>query len=47
MIETMLDHFARQLPDIDPAETKEWIEDRMAEQEAEGSLTDDPLFTYD
>ncbi len=37
MIETMLDHFARQLPDIDPAETKEWIDSLDAVVAAQGT----------
>ena len=37
MIETMLDHFARQLPDIDPTETKEWIDSLDAVVAAQGT----------
>ena len=37
MIETMLDHFARQLPDIDPAGTKEWIDSLDAVVAAQGT----------
>ena len=37
MIEIMLDHFARQLPDIDPTETKEWIDSLDAVVAAQGT----------
>ena len=37
MIETMLDNFARQLPDIDPTETKEWIDSLDAVVAAQGT----------
>ena len=37
MMMTMLDHFARQLPDIDPTETKEWIDSLDAVVSAQGA----------